>query len=46
MNPMPTLFQNTRAAATVDLTLMAVAAAAGFLVLLTVAAFDRLHLLG
>jgi hypothetical protein len=42
----PTLFRTTRDTAPVDASLLAVAAAGLFLVLLAVAAFDRLHLLG
>lgn len=41
-----TLFQSTRCAAPVDYTLMAIAAAMAFSMLLVFAAADRLHWLG
>lgn len=45
MSNSPAVFQSTRTAAAVDLTLTFVAAAAAFSLLLAFAAFQRMHLL-
>jgi hypothetical protein len=46
VSPSSSLFQSTRSAAPVDLTLWAIAAAMAFSMLLVFAAAERLHWLG